>query len=219
MFCAIKPLKLNQSKKKRPIRTTSLKKNWKKSKIFSNNIKHFRMIKIKIKIKTTFKIKTKKMTAETIKKKNIAPEGDPQGHQLRIRTWWEVDVSKTLLKKTSNVITVKNWNIMLMIILNSIINNKKTSENNKNVFIFFVSFQQKNTKFSFNYKDDNKRKYFIHNNENFDWFQNDHQFHFSAANQGVREFRKWVKRTSSIDSRWTAFMNVSTVWFWNRHDK
>ena len=46
---------------------------------------------------------------------------------------------------------------MLMIVLNPIIIHKKTSENNKNVFIFFVSFQQKNTRFSFNYKNDNKK--------------------------------------------------------------
>ena len=57
---------------------------------------------------------------------------------------------------------------MLTIALNPIINNKKTSKNNKNVFIFFVLFQQKNTKLSFNYKNDNKRKCFIYNNKNFD---------------------------------------------------
>ena len=55
-----------------------------------------------------------------------------------------------------------------MIVLNPIINNKKTLKNNKNVFIFFVSFQQKNIKLSLNYKNDNKKKCFIHNNKNFD---------------------------------------------------
>ena len=55
-----------------------------------------------------------------------------------------------------------------MIILNPIINNKKTSKNNKNVFIFFVSFQQKNTRFSFDYKNDCKKKWFIFNNKDFD---------------------------------------------------
>ena len=42
------------------------------------------------------------------------------------------------------------------------------SENNKNVFIFFVLFQQKNTKLSFNYKNNNKKKSLIHNDEDFD---------------------------------------------------
>ena len=55
-----------------------------------------------------------------------------------------------------------------MIVLNSIINNKKTSENNKNAFIFFVLFQQKNTRLSLNYKNNSKKKCFTHNNENFD---------------------------------------------------
>ena len=32
------------------------------------------------------------------------------------------------------------------------------SENNKNIFISFVSFQQKNTRLSLNYKNDNKKK-------------------------------------------------------------
>ena len=82
MFCAIKPLKLNQSKKKQSIKTTSSKKNQEKSKTFPNNIKHFRMIKTKIKIEITFKMKMKKVTTKTVKKKNIAPEGDPQGHRL-----------------------------------------------------------------------------------------------------------------------------------------
>ena len=57
---------------------------------------------------------------------------------------------------------------MLMIALNPIINNRKTSKNNKNVFTSSVSFQQKNIKFSFNYKNNNKKKCFTHNNENFD---------------------------------------------------
>ena len=57
---------------------------------------------------------------------------------------------------------------MLMIVLNPIINNKKTSKNNKNVFIFFVLFQQKNTRFPLNYKNNSKKKCFIHNNKNFD---------------------------------------------------
>ena len=52
--------------------------------------------------------------------------------------------------------------------LNPIINNRKTSKNNKNIFVFFVSFQQKNTRLSFNYKDNSKKKSFIHNDENFD---------------------------------------------------
>ena len=57
---------------------------------------------------------------------------------------------------------------MLTIALNPIINNRKTSENNKNVFISFVSFQQRNIRFLFNYKDDNKKKYLTYNNKNFD---------------------------------------------------
>ena len=88
---------------------------------------------------------------------------------------------------------------MLTIVLNPTINNKKTSKNSRNAFISFVSFQRENIKFPFNYKDDNKRKCFIHNNENFDRFQSNYQFHFSAANQETREFQKRIKRTLNID--------------------
>ena len=217
--CAIKPPKLNQSKKKRPIRTTSSKKDWEKSKVFSNNIKHFRMIKVKVKIEIIFKMKTKKMTAEAVKKKNIAPEGDSQSHRLRARIRWKVNTSKTLLKKRSNVTTAKSWNIMLTTVLNPTINNRKTSKNNKNTFTSFVSFQQKNIRFSFNYKNNNKRKCFIHNNKNFDLFWNDYQFRFSVANQETRKFQKRIKWTLNIDFKWTAFTNVSTTWSWNKHDK
>ena len=219
MFYAIKPLKLNQSKRKQPIKATSLKKNWKEFKVFSNNIKHFCMIKIKIKIEIIFKIKTKKMITKTVEKKNIASKNDSQGRQLRIRIRWEMNTSKAFLKKRSNVIIVKNWDIMLMIVLNLIINNKKTSENNKNIFIFFVSFQQKNTKFLFDYKNNSKKKCFIHNNKNFDWFWNDYQFRFPVANQGTREFQRRIKWTLNIDFKWTAFTDVSIAWFWNKHDK
>ena len=66
---------------------TSPKKNQGESKAFSNSIKHFRMIETKIKIEIIFKMKTKKMTAEAVKKKNIAPENDPQGRRLRARVW------------------------------------------------------------------------------------------------------------------------------------
>ena len=40
------------------------------------------MIEMEVKIEITFKIKTKKMTAEAVKKKNIASEGDPQDRRL-----------------------------------------------------------------------------------------------------------------------------------------
>ena len=108
---------------------------------------------------------------------------------------------------------------MLTIVLNPIINNKKILENNKNVFIFFVLFQQENIRFSFNYKNDSKKKCFIHNNKNFDWFQSDYQFCFPAANQETREFQRWIKWTLNIDFKWTTFTNVSTAWSWNKHDK
>ena len=139
-----KIIQIESIKKKRSIKITNSKENWEKSKVFSNNIKHFRMIKTEIKIEIIFKIKTKKMITKTIKKKNITPENDPQSRRLRIRIWWKMDINKKFLKKRSNVIIIKNWNIMLTIILNLIINNKQTSENNKNIFFFL--FQKKNNR-------------------------------------------------------------------------
>ena len=85
-------------------------------------------------------------------------------------------------------------------------------------FYFFVSFQQKNIRFPFNYKNDCKKKCFIHNNKNFDWFRSDYQFHFSAVNQRARKLQKWIKWTLNIDFKWTAFTDVLTAWFRNKHD-
>ena len=70
-----KAIQIESVKKKQPIRMTNLKKNQKDFKVFSNSIKHFRMVKMKIKTEIIFKIKTKKMTAKKVKK-NIAFKSD-----------------------------------------------------------------------------------------------------------------------------------------------